>query len=122
MNKIKVDENFKRGLYSVTAFALCIVTLLSFWIANRNNDDFLSENTETASQKEITTEKDVKVNTPVTNIPDDRHEEITTETPVTASIEFAFPLKNTVLKGFSKDELVKNVTTGDWRTHGGIDI
>ncbi|MBQ4645110.1 MAG: M23 family metallopeptidase [Clostridia bacterium] len=122
MKKIKVNEKFKRTLYSVTAFTLCLVALFSFWLANRNNDDFIPENPDTVSQKEITTKKDVQVNTPVQNVPDDRYEEITTEAPITVSVEFVFPLNGSVSKTFSRDELVKNVTTGDWRIHKGIDI
>ncbi len=122
MKKIKVNENFKRTLYSVTALALCLVTLISFWLANKNNDDFIPDNTDAVSQKEITTEKDVQANTPVNDVPDDRYNEITTEAPVTNSVEFSFPLNNAVSKNYSKDELVKNATTGDWRIHKGIDI
>lgn len=122
MKKINVNEKFKRTLYSVTALALCLATLFSFWLANKNNDDFIPEGTDAVSQKDVITEKDVQVNTPVQNIPDDRYEEITTEAPVTLSVEFAFPLKGSASKEFSRDELVKNVTTGDWRIHKGIDI
>ena len=122
MKKINVNEKFKRTLYSVTALALCLATLFSFWLANKNNDDFIPEGTDAVSQKDVITEKDVQVNTPVQNIPDDRYDEITTEAPVTLSVEFAFPSKGSVSKEFSRDELVKNVTTGDWRIHKGIDI
>lgn len=122
MKKIKVSENFKRTLYSATALTLCLVALISFWLANRNNDDFIPENTDAVSQKEITTEKDVQANTPINDVPDDRYNEITTEAPVTNSVEFGFPLNNAVSKNYSKDELVKNSTTGDWRIHKGIDI
>lgn len=122
MKKIKINEKFKRTLYSVTALTLCLVALFSFWLANKNNDDFIPENPDTVSQKEVITENDIQVNTPVQNIPDDRYEEITTEAPVTLSVEFISPLNGSVSKAFSRDELVKNVTTGDWRIHKGIDI
>lgn len=122
MKKITVSEKFKKTLYSVTALALCLATLFSFWLANRNNDDFLPDDTDATSQKETVTEKDIQVNTPVQNIPDDRYEEPTTEPPVTQTVEFVFPLNNSVSKAFSRDELVKNATTGDWRIHKGIDI
>lgn len=122
MKEIKVNEKFKRNLYSVTALALCLVTLFSFWLANRNNDEFIPEGTDVTSQKDVITEKDVQVNTPVQNIPDERYDNITTEAPVILSVEFVFPLKGSASKEFSRDELVKNVTTGDWRIHKGIDI
>ena len=122
MKKIKINEKFKRTLYSVTALTLCLVALFSFWLANRNNDDFIPENPDAVSQKEVITENDVQVNTPVQNIPDDRYEEITTEAPITLSVEFISPLNGSVSKAFSRDELVKNVTTGDWRIHKGVDI
>lgn len=122
MKKITVNENFKRTVYAVTVLALCCAALLSFSLADRSNEAFIPENSDAASQKEITTETDIQANTPVENIPDDRYEEITTEAPVTSIVEFAVPLKGSVLKEFSRDELVKNVTTGDWRIHKGIDI
>ena len=122
MKEIKVNEKFKRNLYSVTALTLCLVTLFSFWLANRNNGEFIPEGTDVISQKDVVTAKDVQVNTPVPNIPDERYDDITTEAPVTLSVEFVFPLKGSVSKTFSRDELVKNVTTGDWRIHKGIDI
>jgi murein DD-endopeptidase MepM/ murein hydrolase activator NlpD len=63
------------------------------------------------------------VNTPITNIPDEREKTtITTTTEPLITVEFAFPLKGTISKEFSRDELVKNATTGDWRIHKGIDI
>ena len=122
MKKINVDEKIKRTIYSVTALALCIVTLFSFWYANKSNENFIPENDDEASQNVTVTQKDIQVNTPVTNVPDDRYNEITTQAPVTKSVEFDFPLKNSVTKSFSNDELVKNATTGDWRIHKGIDI
>ena len=122
MKKINVDEKIKRTIYSVTALALCIVTLFSFWYANKSNENFIPENDDEASQNVTITQKDIQVNTPVTNVPDDRYNEITTQAPVTKSVEFDFPLKNSVTKSFSNDELVKNATTGDWRIHKGIDI
>ena len=122
MKKINVDEKIKRTIYSVTALALCIVTLFSFCYANKSNENFIPENDDEASQNVTVTQKDIQVNTPVTNVPDDRYNEITTQAPVTKSVEFDFPLKNSVTKSFSNDELVKNATTGDWRIHKGIDI
>jgi murein DD-endopeptidase MepM/ murein hydrolase activator NlpD len=122
LKKINVDEKIKRTIYSVTALALCIVTLFSFWYANKSNENFIPENDDEASQNVTVTQKDIQVNTPVTNVPDDRYNEITTQAPVTKSVEFDFPLKNSVTKSFSNDELVKNATTGDWRIHKGIDI
>ena len=121
MKKIKINENIKRTIYSVTALALCLATLFSFWLADRNNENFIPEETDVTSQKEVT-EEDVQVNNPVKNIPDDRYVEVTTEAPVISTIEFAFPISNSITKQFSRDELVKNVTTGDWRIHKGIDI
>ena len=122
MKKITVNEKFKRTVYSVAVLLLCTVTLVSFSFADKNNDNFIPENTDTLSLNENTTEKDIQANTPIQNVPDDRYEEITTESPVTLSVEFISPLNGSVLKEFSRDELVKNATTGDWRIHKGIDI
>ncbi len=120
MKKVN-DEKIKRVLYSVCALALCFVALFSFWLSNRDNDGNLPDVTD--SFTESTTEKsaDVQANTPVTNVPDDRYDiETTTEPPQTVS--YIFPIGSSVSKEFSGDELVKNATTGDWRTHNGVDI
>ncbi len=119
MKSIKKQDKFKRGLYSVCAFSLCVVLLLSLWISNKDNaktdlPENTTENTETQPQK-----NDVQVNTPVTNVPDTR-EESTTEEKIT--IYFEYPLKNKVTKAFSNGEIVRNNTTGDWKTHNGMDI
>ncbi len=121
MKKTVNEEKIKRILYSAVALTLCIVALFSFWMANKDNNGVLPEETDVFSQTETQTQKEVQVNTPVTNIPDDRTE-TTTETHTPLTIEFAFPLKNSISKEFSHDELVKNKTTSDWRIHKGIDI
>ncbi len=120
MKKTEKIENTKRILYSVVVLALCCVTLFAFWKQSNDNSDFLPEESTNTTQETETT-KDVQANTPITNVPDDR-ENITTTTEPLLTVEFAFPLKGTVSKEFSLDELVKNTTTGDWRTHKGVDI
>lgn len=122
MKKIKFDENFKRTAYSVTALALCLVTLFSFWKASENDDNFIPDKTDVITQKENTTEDDIQANTPVYDVPDDRYIETTTIPPTPRNVEFIFPLNGNISKEFSRDELVKNITTGDWRIHKGIDI
>lgn len=64
---------------------------------------------------------DVKVNTPATNVQDDRYTTTTTE-EAPKSVYYAFPLGNKVSREYSKGELTKNKTTDDWRTHNGVDI
>lgn len=122
MKRIKNQENFKKVLYSVSALGLCFVALFSFWMSNKDNNGVLPEETDVISQSETETKKDIQVNTPVTNVPDDRYDDITTQTQAPISVEFAFPLGNSISKEYSKDELVKNNTTGDWRIHKGVDI
>ena len=102
------------GIGTVFVGLICIVilcSLVSFLCRKLLSD-----------KKDVVTAKDVQVNTPVPNIPDERYDDITTEAPVTLSVEFVFPLKGSVSKTFSRDELVKNITTEDWRIHKGIDI
>ena len=122
MKKSVKQENAKRILYSVVVLALCFVTLFTFWKQNNDKNDFLSqEKTETTSETEA--RREIEVNTPITNVPDEREEEtITTTAAPILTVEFSFPLKDTIIKEFSKNELVKNNTTGDWRIHKGIDI
>ena len=122
MKNIKINEKFKRTTYSIIALALCFVALFSFWLANKNNAGVLPEETDVFTPTETETEKDIQVNTPVTNVPDDRVDETTSEVKPLLTVEFVSPLKNSISKEYSKDELVKNNTTGDWRIHKGIDI
>ena len=120
MKKTVKKENAKRILYSVVVLILCFVTLFTFWKQNNNNDEFLPE-TNTSKTTETETRKEIEVNTPVTNVPDERNDTTTTTEPL-LTVEFAFPLKGSTIKEFSKNELVKNKTTEDWRIHKGIDI
>lgn len=122
MKKTVKQENAKRVIYSIIVLALCGATLFTFWEQNNKNDNFIPE-ADTEAKTENHYPKEVEVNTPVTNVPDEREKTtITTTTEPLITVEFAFPLKDTVIKEFSEDELVKNTTTGDWRIHKGIDI
>ena len=119
LKRIKNQEKIKKTIYSVSALALCGVTLFSLWMTNKDNTT--TPQTSDTTTTEQTTE-DVQVNTPVTNVPDDRTDPVTTteETPI--SVFYSFPLGNKVAREYSKGEIVKNKTTNDWRTHNGVDI
>ena len=120
---MKNTEKVKKTTYSVIALTLCVVALFSFWVANKDNTGILPDETDVFSQTEAkTTKADIQVNNPVTNVPDDRQEEETTKEESLLSVNFVFPLGNDITKEFTRDELVKNDTTGDWRIHKGIDI
>lgn len=120
MKRIKQQEKVKKVIYSISALALCGVTLFSFWMSNKDNNA-VPENTDTTTVTEITTE-DVRVNTPVTNVPDNRNDSVTTTTEAPKKVYYAFPLGNKITREYSKGEIVKNKTTDDWRTHNGVDI
>lgn len=114
------EEKIKKIIYSTSALALCGATLFSFWLSNKDNvpaEDLSNSSTTT----ETTTEREIQVNTPVTNVQDDRYITTTTE-EAPKSVYYAFPLGNKVSKEYSKGELTKNKTTDDWRTHNGVDI
>ena len=121
MKRIKNQEKIKKTIYSVSALALCGVTLFSIWFSNKDNNITPQESDTKIITTEQTTE-DVQVNTPVTNVRDDRTDPVTTteETPI--SVFYSFPLGNKVAREYSKGEIVKNKTTDDWRTHNGVDI
>ena len=120
MKRIRNQEKIKKTIYSVSALALCGVTLFSIWFSNKDNN-ITPQETDTTTTTEQTTE-DVEVNTPVTNVRDDRTDPITTTTEAPISVYYSFPLGNKVAREYSKGEIVKNKTTDDWRTHNGIDI
>ncbi len=120
MKKVN-DEKIKRVLYSACALLLCFVALFSFWQSNKDNNGVLPDVTDSLTESTTKMQEDIHVNTPVTNVPDDRGD-ITTTTEPPQKISYSFPLGSSVSKEFSGDELVKNNTTGDWRTHNGADI
>lgn len=120
MKKSVKQENAKRILYSVIVIVLCGVTLFSFWKQSDTNDNFIPETNSTITS-ETEPRREIEANTPIQNVPDERNDTTTTTEPL-LTVEFAFPLKGTVTKAFSRDELVKNTTTDDWRIHKGIDI
>lgn len=113
----KNNEKQKRAIYSAAAIVLCAAALGSFWLSNKNTEKVKPENVSESSNV-MTTENPPQVNVPVTNVPDERTE-ITTES---TSCYFALPSENNITKHFSGGEMVKNVTTDDWRVHTGLDI
>ncbi len=120
MKRIKNQEKIKKTIYSVSAFMMCCVVLFAFWYSNRDNNVRPQEPDTTITTTQETTD-DIQVNNPVTNVPDDRSDPVTTtEAPI--SVFFSFPLGNKVAREYSKGEIVKNKTTDDWRTHNGVDI
>lgn len=121
MKKIRNQEKIKKTIYSVSALALCGVTLFSIWFSNKDNNIAPQETDTTITTTEQTTE-DIEVNTPVTNVRDDRTDPVTTTTEAPISVYYSFPLGNKVAREYSKGEIVKNKTTDDWRTHNGVDI
>ena len=123
MKKAFNTENFKKVVYSVTALALCGVTLFAFNMQNRDNEDISSQNSDLHTEAEPSEERitdEIEVNNPVENIPDDRFTEPLTQQPT--DVYYAYPFEGSVIKAYSGENLVKNSTTEDWRTHGGIDI
>ncbi len=113
------EEKVKKIIYSTCALALCAVTLFSFWLSNKDNIP-TEDPTQKSITTETTTEKEVKANTPVTDVQDDRYTTTTTEAP--KSVFYYFPLGDKISKAYSNGELTKNKTTDDWRSHNGVDI
>lgn len=120
MKRIRNQEKIKKIIYSAAALGICVATLFSFWMANKDNNGILPGENSTITTTEPTT-KEAPVNNPVTNIPDERYNTETT-TKGAVSIYFSYPLGNKIAKEYSKGEIVKNNTTDDWRTHNGVDI
>ncbi len=119
MKSIRKQERFKKGLYSVCALGLCVALLFSLWLSNKDNVKTETPELTTLNTENPTIIEDVQVNTPVTNVPDTR-DELTTEAKTTVFLEF--PLQNKIIKAFSNGEIVRNNTTGDWKTHNAVDI
>ena len=125
MKKSANREKFKKSIYSASALALCITALLAFWMSNRNNNLALPDETETVGFDTAgTTKKDEAVNTPVTDVPDERYSSapLTEAERPTQSVYFAMPMDSGVSREYSNGAIVKNSTTNDWRTHDGVDL
>lgn len=120
MKRIRNQEKYKKIIYSAAALGICVATLFSFWMANKDNNGVLPDENSTVTTTQTTTEE-APVNNPVTNIPDERYNTETT-TKGAVSVYFSYPLGNKIAKEYSKGEIVKNKTTDDWRTHNGVDI
>lgn len=118
MKKFKNQEKLKKAVYSVCALCLCGVLLLSYVIYEK---DDISPAEETTLADITHTEKEIEANSPANNVPDTRDDPVTT-TEADRSVHYYFPLGSSFSKAFSHDEIVKNNTTGDWRTHNGADI
>ena len=114
--KIKRSQKFKQGIYTLGAFLLCAVLLLSLWVANNN----LPTTEVTTQNPTEQTTVELEANTPITDATDNREEDITN--PQITKVYFEFPLKNKIIKAYSNGEIVKNTTTEDWRTHNALDI
>lgn len=54
--------------------------------------------------------------------PTDREVIVPEKQVIVPPSNFVMPVKGDVIKEFSGDNLVKNETLGDWRTHNGMDI
>ncbi len=111
------NEKQKRALYSAAALVLCAAAIGSFWLTNKKTEKIGTGSTTESSQT-VMQEPQTQVNSPVTNVPDERTE-VTTE-PL--SSYFALPSENNITKHFSGSDMVKNSTTDDWRSHTGTDI
>lgn len=107
----------KKAIYSAAALMLCATALLCVWFTNKDGAQKVPESSTNNTQV-TNTEPKTQVNLPVTNIPDERD----TVTTAPSSAYFALPSENKIIKHFSGGEMVKNTTTGDWRTHTGTDI
>ena len=123
MKKSIKNEKVKTAIYTVCALTLCGASLIGFYESNKNNDKAVPIKNETTKEfvtEKVTNKKEIIVNDKVLNVPDDRI--TTTEAETMPPVYFSFPLENGISKDFSKGELVKNKTTGDWRTHKGADF
>lgn len=114
-------EALKKGIYSAAALALCVTALFAFWMSNRNNNAPVEtpEESESVSQS-ITTRPQTEEPSEESTAALYDSEEVE-QAAAQKTAYFALPLENGIIKEFSKGELVKNATTGDWRTHTGAD-
>lgn len=125
MKKSVNKESLKKSVYSAAALGLCITALLAFWMSNRNNNLTLPEESETVSfAPTVTAKEEEAVNTPVTDVPDERYSAApVTEAEMPAQrVYFAMPMDSGINREYSNGTIVKNSTTDDWRTHDGVDL
>jgi murein DD-endopeptidase MepM/ murein hydrolase activator NlpD len=125
MKQPKLSEKGRIAYLCVAFIVLAIsITLwknagvFSSQIQNRN-EITTAERTSVTSTEPLTV---IDAGNPVTNVPDTRESETETTVLFTPLDKFVWPLKGGILHQFSGEALVKNETTGDWRTHNGTDI
>ena len=109
---------------------LCVAfTVLAISVTLWRNAGILSS--QTGNQPVITTRKIITttepltvqiVENPVTDVPDTRQNEEKSTVLFEPLDRFIWPLRGPIIHGFSDGALVKNESTGDWRTHNGTDI
>ena len=122
-----------KGVYLLAA--LCILAAgAGVWGATRMTKITKSGEETTAPQRRygidysLPQETLTQANNPVKNVPDERTtapaqttgESDEKNTPYTGY--YALPMGTDIRKDYSAGEMVKNVTTNDWRVHDGIDF
>jgi len=126
-SKNKKKIRLRDILMLLSVFALSFITVITTANMGRNEEKTLGvntsqENMSAVSPVEVTMENDTK----------ETEKKKENEAVVSADIisqeqpeikrEFISPVNGTIIKPFSKSELIYSNTMDDWRTHMGIDI
>ena len=123
------------------ALGICLVMVgIACFCAYRQTSDKISQQLESIGERPAVTtvqndnKKAVGVAEKKEGIKKETSPAVTTAPPTTTTKKteapkpeyntrsFSIPINGEIIQDFSGDELVKNMTTGAWQTHNGIDI
>lgn len=137
MKQVKVNDkkkNFRRGLSSkgfYVALAVCLLGsgVMAFVAVDKtlsgieNMNSQSSSSSSSSSQVGVNTDKPAGSSSSSDSAKSQSSSKSTSSKPVSSgAVVYSMPVKGDILNAYSKGELVKSLTLGDWRTHDGVDI
>lgn len=130
------SSNSRKGFYIAVIFGLIAVIITTLIVISRTMDPMqqsadLSANVSNSSavktndqKKNVKKEESQESKKPASAV-EENEKSKQKEKPANNKVvkcKFFMPLKGEIIQEFSKGELVKSETMGDWRTHDGVDI
>ena len=86
------------------------------------SEDVYKKNSSVFVPKTVSTNEEVTVNAKAEEPVTFEQQAEETFRLFSKEVEFDFPVKGEIIKGYSNGELVKYDSIGEWRTHDGVDI
>ncbi len=125
MNKHRKERSFRaflsrNGFYIALVACVIVAAVASYSAVSSILSNLKDENTAIQDKTDPAPPVSVDPETPPTVEDEDPEKEANSD-PGMIPV-YVMPVEGTVTNPFSGDELVKNQTLDDWRTHNGVDI